>query len=83
MGLDAAQGRALALATLPAPPNWRGSRTSRLRCCASASPQGGTTYAALTSMEADGVKAALVKAVRASWAQWRAKGNWASRLISG
>ncbi|MDE2145427.1 MAG: pyrroline-5-carboxylate reductase [Burkholderiales bacterium] len=72
MGLDAEQGRRLALATFdgatalaaarPEPPQvLRAEVTSR----------GGTTQAALASLEADGVGAAFVKALRA--AQQRAR----------
>jgi pyrroline-5-carboxylate reductase len=72
MGLDAAQGRALALATFAGATELArrsDEPVSLLR--ERVTSKGGTTYAALTSMEADGVKAALVKAVRA--AQRRAK----------
>ncbi len=72
MGLPAAQGRELALATVAgaaalalrsdeAPAELRARVTSK----------GGTTHAAITSMEADGVKAAIVRAIVA--AQRRAK----------
>ncbi len=67
MGLSAEQGRQLALATF-------GGATT-LASQSSESPavlrervtsKGGTTYAALTSMEASGVKAAFVQAMRAA-----------------
>ncbi len=67
MGLTAEQGRVLALATF-------GGATT-LASQSSESPavlrervtsKGGTTYAALTSMEASGVKAAFVQAMRAA-----------------
>jgi pyrroline-5-carboxylate reductase len=72
MGLSADQGRTLALATFAgatalaqqsdqAPAVLREQVTSK----------GGTTHAALVSLEADGVKAAIVKALRA--AQQRAR----------
>ena len=72
MGLSPAQGRALALATFAgatalaqqsdeAPAVLRERVTSK----------GGTTHAAISSLEADGVKAAFVKALRA--AQQRAR----------
>jgi pyrroline-5-carboxylate reductase len=72
MGLSPAQGRALALATFSgatalaqqsdeAPAVLRERVTSK----------GGTTHAAISSLEADGVKAAFVKALRA--AQQRAR----------
>lgn len=67
MGLSEAQGRALALATFsgatalaeqsPEPP-----ATLRERVTS----KGGTTYAALASMQADGVREAIVRAVRAA-----------------
>ncbi len=72
MGLSAEQGKQLALATF--------AGATALAQASSEPPEllrervtskGGTTYAALTSMEASGVKAALVKAIRA--AQQRAK----------
>jgi pyrroline-5-carboxylate reductase len=72
MGLSAEQGRQLALGTFagatalaqqsPEPPSVLRERVTS---------KGGTTYAALTSLEADGVKAAFVKALQA--AQRRAK----------
>ena len=72
MGLDAAQGRALALATFAGATELaRQSDEPVALLRERVTSKGGTTYAALTSMEADGVKAALVKAVRA--AQRRAK----------
>lgn len=67
MGLDEAQGRALALATF--------SGATALAEQSDESPavlrervtsKGGTTYAALTSMQADGVPEAIVRAVRAA-----------------
>ncbi len=67
MGLSEAQGRALALATFGGatalaeqsaePPSVLRERVTS---------KGGTTYAALTSMQADGVRQAVVKAVRAA-----------------
>jgi pyrroline-5-carboxylate reductase len=72
MGLSAEQGKTLALATFagatslalgsPEPPHVLRERVTS---------KGGTTYAALTSLEADQVKAAFVKALKA--AQQRAK----------
>jgi pyrroline-5-carboxylate reductase len=72
MGLDPGQGRALALATFAGATELArrsDEPVSALR--ERVTSKGGTTHAALSSMEADGVKAALVKAVRA--AQRRAK----------
>jgi pyrroline-5-carboxylate reductase len=72
MGLTAEQGKALALATF--------AGASSLAQASAEPPQvlrervtskGGTTYAALTSLEASGVKAAFVKALKA--AQQRAR----------
>ena len=67
MGLSAEQGKALALATFSGaaalaqasidPPSLLRERVTS---------KGGTTYAALSSMEAGGVKAAIVKAVKAA-----------------
>ena len=72
MGLSAEQGRQLALGTFA-------GATALAQASAEApevlrervTSKGGTTYAALTSMEQAGVKAAFVKAMRA--AQQRAK----------
>jgi pyrroline-5-carboxylate reductase len=72
MGLSAAQGKQLALATF--------AGASALAAASEDPPEtlrervtskGGTTHAALTSLEADGVKAAFVKALQA--AQQRAR----------
>ena len=72
MGLSAEQGRQLALATF--------AGATALAQASSEPPEvlrervtskGGTTYAALTSMDASGVKTAFVKAIRA--AQQRAR----------
>jgi pyrroline-5-carboxylate reductase len=67
MGLSAEQGRRLALATF--------AGATELAARSSEAPEvlrervtskGGTTYAALTSLEADAVKAAFVKALHAA-----------------
>lgn len=72
MGLDSGQGRQLALATV--------AGAAALALQSDESPallrervtsKGGTTHAAISSLEADGVKAAFVKALRA--AQQRAR----------
>jgi pyrroline-5-carboxylate reductase len=72
MGLSAAQGKQLALATF--------AGATALAQASSEAPEllrervtskGGTTYAALSSLEASGVKAAIVQALRA--AQQRAR----------
>ncbi len=76
MGLSEAQGRTLALATFggatalalqsdDAPSVLRERVTSK----------GGTTHAALTSLEADGVKAAFIKAMRAAQRRANELGN--------
>ena len=72
MGLSAEQGRQLALAT------FAGATELALRSTEPpevlrerVTSKGGTTYAALTSMEASGIKPAFVKAMQA--AQQRAK----------
>jgi pyrroline-5-carboxylate reductase len=76
MGLPPEQGRELALATVAgaaalalqsgdAPAVLRERVTSR----------GGTTHAAITSMEADGVKAAVVRAIRAAQVRARELGD--------
>ena len=72
MGLDAAQGRALALATF-AGATELAIRSDEPPCVLRerVTSKGGTTHAALASMQADGVQAAIVKAIRA--AQQRAQ----------
>lgn len=72
MGLPAAQGRELALATVAGAAALAlnsGDAPAELR--ARVTSKGGTTHAAITSMEADGVKPAIVRAILA--AQRRAK----------
>jgi pyrroline-5-carboxylate reductase len=72
MGLDAAQGRALALATFAGATELARRADEPVAVLRErVTSKGGTTFAALRSMEADGVKAALVKAIRA--AQQRAR----------
>ena len=76
MGLSADQGRTLALATFAGatalaqqsdePPSLLRERVTS---------KGGTTHAALGSLEADGVKAAIVKALRAAQARARELGD--------
>jgi pyrroline-5-carboxylate reductase len=76
MGLSAEQGRRLALAT------FRGA-TSLARASdeppetlrARVTSKGGTTYAAITSMEAAGVKPAIVQALRAAQARAKEMGD--------
>jgi pyrroline-5-carboxylate reductase len=72
MGLSAAQGRELALATVAgaaALALQSGEPPAVLR--ERVTSKGGTTHAAITSMETDGVRAAVVRAIVA--AQRRAK----------
>jgi pyrroline-5-carboxylate reductase len=72
MGLDAAQGRRLALATFKgATALARASDDPPETLRARVTSKGGTTHAAITAMEAAGVKPAIVQALRA--AQARAK----------
>ena len=72
MGLDAEQGRALALATFAGATELARQSDEPVSLLRErVTSKGGTTHAALSSMEADGVKAALVKAIRA--AQQRAR----------
>ncbi len=72
MGLSAAQGRRLAQATFKgATALARASDESPETLRARVTSRGGTTHAAITSMEASGVKPAIVAALRA--AQARAK----------
>jgi pyrroline-5-carboxylate reductase len=72
MGLSAEQGRQLALATFDgATALATASTESPQTLRAQVTSKGGTTHAAVTSLEADGVKAAFVKALQA--AQQRAR----------
>lgn len=72
MGLDAAQGRALALATFAGATELAARSDEPISLLRErVTSKGGTTYAALTSMQADGVQGAIVKAIRA--AQQRAQ----------
>jgi pyrroline-5-carboxylate reductase len=72
MGLDAAQGRQLAIATFDGAAELaRRSSESPQALRAQVTSKGGTTHAAITSLEADGVRAAFVRALRA--AQQRAR----------
>ena len=76
MGLSAAQGRQLALATFAGatalaqqsedPPELLRERVTS---------KGGTTFAALAAMEADGVKSAIVRAVKAAQVRARELGD--------
>jgi pyrroline-5-carboxylate reductase len=72
MGLSAEQGRQLALATFDgATALAAASKETPQTLRAQVTSKGGTTFAAITSLEADAVKAAFVKALKA--AQQRAR----------
>jgi pyrroline-5-carboxylate reductase len=67
MGLDAEQGRQLAIATFDGAAELaRRSSESPEALRAQVTSKGGTTHAAITSLDADGVKAAFVKALLAA-----------------
>ncbi len=67
MGLSASQGRALALATFAGATELaRQSDEPVALLRERVTSKGGTTFAALSSMEADGVQAAFVRAIRAA-----------------
>ncbi|MBI5718390.1 MAG: pyrroline-5-carboxylate reductase [Burkholderiales bacterium] len=67
MGLSAEQGRRLAIATFDGAAELaRRSNEPVETLRAQVTSKGGTTHAAITSLEADGVKAAIVKALRAA-----------------
>ena len=72
MGLGAEQGRTLAIATFAGATSLAASSDEPPQVLRDrVTSRGGTTHAALTSLEADGVKAAFVKALKA--AQQRAR----------
>ncbi|SEN62399.1 pyrroline-5-carboxylate reductase [Duganella sp. CF517] len=76
MGLSAEQGTQLALATFAGAAqlaNQASEPVSVLR--ERVTSKGGTTYAALTSMEHGGVKAAIVKAIKAAAARGKEMGD--------
>ncbi len=67
MGLSPAQGRQLALATFDGATELARRSTEPPEALrAQVTSKGGTTHAAITSLEADGVKAAFVKALHAA-----------------
>jgi len=67
MGLSAEQGREMAIQTLlGASMLAQQSPLSPAELRAQVTSKGGTTYAALTSLEAGGVKAAFVRALHAA-----------------
>jgi len=76
MGLDPAQGRELALATLAGAAALAQSSPEALEVLRErVTSKGGTTHAALSALEADGVGAAIVRAIRAAEARARELGD--------
>lgn len=76
MGLDEAQGREMAIQTLlGAAMLAQQSSLSPAELRAQVTSKGGTTHAALSSMEADGVKEAVVRALLAAQARARELGD--------
>ena len=76
MGLDAGQGRRLALATFKGATSLaRASDDPPETLRARVTSKGGTTHAAITAMEAAGVKPAIVQAVLAAQARAKALGD--------
>ena len=76
MGLSPEQGRALALATFDgATALAQASDLSPAALRAQVTSKGGTTHAAISSLEADGVKAAFVKALAAARQRARELGD--------
>jgi pyrroline-5-carboxylate reductase len=76
MGLDPAQGRELALATFAGAAALAQSSPEALEMLRErVTSKGGTTHAALTALEADGVGSAIERAVRAAEARARELGD--------
>ncbi|USX26157.1 pyrroline-5-carboxylate reductase [Oxalobacteraceae bacterium OTU3CINTB1] len=76
MGLSAEQGTQLALATFAGAAQLANQSTEPVSLLRErVTSKGGTTYAALTSMEQGGVKAAIVKAVKAAAARGKEMGD--------
>jgi len=76
MGLSAEQGTQLALATFAGAAQLARQSTEPVSLLRErVTSKGGTTYAALTSMEQSGVKAAIVKAVKAAAARGKEMGD--------
>jgi len=76
MGLDAAQGKQLALATFAGAAQLAAQSDEAVSVLRErVTSKGGTTYAALTSMEHSGVKAAIVTAVKAACARGKQMGD--------
>jgi pyrroline-5-carboxylate reductase len=76
MGLTAQQGRELALATFAGATQLAAQSDDTLEVLRQrVTSKGGTTHAAITSMEAAGVKAAIVEAMKAAAARGRELGD--------
>jgi pyrroline-5-carboxylate reductase len=76
MGLSAEQGKALAVSTFVGAAQLASESTDPIATLRErVTSKGGTTYAALTSMEESGVRAAIVKAMKAAAARGRALGE--------
>jgi len=80
MGLSAEQGTQLAIATFIGASQLAADSTELISVLRErVTSKGGTTYAALTSMEASGVKQAIVKALHAASARGRELGEESGR----
>ncbi|UVW29476.1 pyrroline-5-carboxylate reductase [Massilia sp. H6] len=76
MGLDAQQGKELALATFTGAAQLAAQSSDPVELLRQrVTSAGGTTHAAIVSMEASGVKAAIVKAMKAASARGRELGD--------
>jgi pyrroline-5-carboxylate reductase len=76
MGLSQAQGRTLALATFAGATALAQQSTEALALLRErVTSKGGTTHAAVTSLESDGVKPAIIKALHAAQQRARELGN--------
>jgi pyrroline-5-carboxylate reductase len=76
MGLSAAQGKELALATFTGAAQLAAQSDEAVAVLRErVTSKGGTTYAALTSMEASGVKAAIIAAMKAAAARGKQLGD--------
>jgi pyrroline-5-carboxylate reductase len=81
MGLDAAQGRRLAIATFDGAAELaRRSSEPPQALRAQVTSKGGTTHAAITSLDGDGVRAAFVRALRAAQQRARELGDEFGRV---
>ncbi|HWT70841.1 MAG TPA: pyrroline-5-carboxylate reductase dimerization domain-containing protein, partial [Oxalicibacterium sp.] len=76
MGLSAEQGKALAVSTFVGAAQLASQSEERIATLRErVTSKGGTTYAALTSMEESGVRDAIIKAMKAAAARGRALGE--------